>query len=155
MLVRIMILVFILDSIALLYLFKIFPFESNLSYAESVTLRVRSIPATEQYINDLRKVGLSPNLGNTVERKPLTVNGSTVTSNGDSIQIFEYTNHKNASDESVLLLNKYSKTSKSSTWEKSIHIYVKDTLIVFYLGENKLILSSLRKTAGSPILGQL
>jgi hypothetical protein len=87
----------------------------------------------------------------TVKRSPFTVSGQTVVMNGDSMQVFEYSDHNAAMNEASLMAKRYGSNSKS-LWKKDAHIYVNDAKVVFYLGRNNVVLDFLNRDAGMSLL---
>lgn len=90
----------------------------------------------------------SPVIVSNVSRKPLSVQGSTITLGGDSIQVFEYDTYADASKDAIVLAQKYISSSRSALWKSHIHIYVKDKLVIFYMGSDADIAKALDENAG-------
>ncbi len=111
-------------------------------------------PATESFIKELKTNSLKPVPTTLVNRKHLTVVGTTISLGGDNIQVFEYEDSKTARSEAGVLIKEYEYSMKESTLpEKSVHIYAKDKLLVFYMGSNQAIMESITKNTYQSVEG--
>lgn len=99
---------------------------------------------TQSFIKELRTGTLKAVPAAIVTRAPLTVQGRAIALNGDNLQVFEYNSAKTAKKEADMLAKKYESTLKESVLsEKNVHIYAKDKLLIFYMGNNKSIIDSI------------
>ncbi len=105
-------------------------------------------PATTKFLDGLKTDHLSPIVLKKVNRRPMTGDGRLVLLNNDNLQIFEYADHKSATDDASVFLKKYnSNTKKNQIRKKDMHIYTAGELVIFYLGTEKTILTILDEKA--------
>lgn len=104
-------------------------------------------PATTLFMQQLRDNNFVPIVFKKITRRPLSGDGSLITMNGDNIQVFEYKNHDSAMNDASLLADKYAKGSQKLVWKKNMHVYVNDKLVVFYLGKQDRITTTLDQTS--------
>ncbi len=135
-----------MEFFAVLFIIKMWFFSSDvndvLMYVSRVEASVKTGMETEQFVLDLQNSGMNPKVVQQIKRTPMTVRGAMVAINNDNIQVFEYTNKDDAMEETLLLAKKYRKL-EPNPWDGVVHIYVKDKLVVFYMGKDENILTSL------------
>lgn len=106
---------------------------------------------TTLFMQKLENNNFVPVIFKKIVRHPLTGDGSLVTlKNGDgidSMQVFEYIDYDTAMRDASLLADKYSTGSLKLVWNKNIHVYVDDKLVIFYLGNHAPILGALEQSA--------
>lgn len=98
-------------------------------------------PATLHLMEQLRTEGLDPMAIKEIIHTPLTVTGALVTLGGDNIQVFEYPDHTTAVTEASALTERYASRDRSKAWKKNMHVYVEDTLVIFYMGNRESIVN--------------
>ena len=116
--------------------------------AATIEHAVPTGPATESFMQSLRIEGLNPIAIKGITRKPFTSKGSLITIGNDNIQVFEYPDNEPAMNDAAILAQKYASSSRSAAWKNGMHVYVKNSIAVFYMGKNDEILKSLDSNAG-------
>ena len=101
--------------------------------------------ATKKFMDDLKSVGLKPVLIQKIKRAPLSVKGALISLSGDNIQVFEYPDNETASKEMTIFAGKYTKSTASNLGENTTHLYIRDKIVIFYMGTEKNILVTLNK----------
>ena len=125
-------------------IFVLILFFSNFnSRASADVADIKPGVATEKFISEMKSVGFKPTMSQIIKRNQFSVEGILIGLGQDSIQVFEYPDHDAALAEEKMLSQKYTGTSTSSLWKNAKHLYVKDRIIVFYMGAEKNILDSL------------
>jgi len=144
--------VFLLEIIWFLFLIKYMVFSDTNQYVSAATALAATTHtdlklglATEQFVNELKGVGLKPILDQKIQRMPFSVKGSLISLNRDNIQVFEYSDHGTASKEGAIFSQKYTKDSTKNKWNNIIHLYVRDKIVIFYMGKDINILKILSK----------
>ncbi|MCX6713244.1 MAG: hypothetical protein NTY66_03505 [Candidatus Vogelbacteria bacterium] len=117
-------------------------------YAQAAESDAKIGPATERFIQELKTIGFESSPWKKITRTSFSVPGVIITLDKDNIQVFEYPDSETARKEVSLLAEKYTSRAYSSHWGGSSHLYVKDTLAIFYLGNDKNVLKALVKNAG-------
>lgn len=106
---------------------------------------------TTLFMQKLENNNFVPVVFKKIVRHPLTGDGSLVTlkvgDSIDSMQIFEYIDYDTAMRDASLLADKYATGSKKLVWNKNMHVYVDDKLVIFYLGNHAPILTALDQSA--------
>lgn len=110
---------------------------------DSVTLG----PKTTQFMQVLKNDNFEPVVFKKITRYPFTGDGRLIVMSGDNFQIFEYADRELAMKDASLFASKYTTYSKKLVWKKDMHVYVNDTLVIFYLGKEPSILYSLDQNA--------
>lgn len=106
--------------------------------------------ATEQFMSELKSGGLKPIPNQEmVKRSPFSVGGTLIGLGGDNIQIFEYSDHGTALKEAAIFTEKYTKSTAKNQWKNRMHLYVRGNIIIFYMGANDSILTTLNKDMNS------
>lgn len=77
-----------------------------------------------------------------VSKPPLSVKGVLASYNDENIQVFEYADATTAATDAQKLRSTYTGTLSQNTWGSYIHIYQKDSLLVFYMGDKDTILKT-------------
>lgn len=113
------------------------------------TIDIEQSLATGKFTNELKNVGLKPVLIQKIKRAPFSVKGALIGLNKDNIQIFEYLDHDTALSEGLVFAKKYTGSMASNKWKNEMHIYVRDNLVIFYMGKDKNILVALNKDMNS------
>ncbi len=137
----------VVDSILFVYFIGLIFFFNVTSYAQAVAPDTKVGPVTERFILELKKSGLDAIPLQRITRTPFSVRGNVITIQGDNIQVFEYPSHDSALKEASVFAEKYVDRTKLSRWKNSVHLYAKDTLAIFYMGNDKNILDILDKSA--------
>jgi len=146
---RVVFSLFIIGTVIAILVFIRGFFFSNTLYVSASMGYMNPGSPTGQFISELKGAGFEPLvLGQKIKRQPFSVNGQMVVLNGDNVQVFEYSNHDTALREATQLAQRY---ATNNIWKDKVHLYVKDTLIVFYLGTQKDILGALNKTGAEEI----
>ncbi len=110
--------------------------------------------ATEQFLSELKNAGLNPLLSQKITRAPFSVGGVMIILSGDNgesidnIQVFEYFDQETALKEVLFIEQKYAAGIGANSWSKTVHLYARGALAIFYMGTEKNILFSLDKTVG-------
>lgn len=88
-----------------------------------------------------------------IKKEGLSVTGRMVVVNGDNFNVFEYTNSSLAQKEAFEMSQKYDATSNSAEWKENMHLYLKDNLLIFYMGKNDSIISALNHGISNRVTG--
>ena len=150
--------IFLLEMVGLSFFIQSWFFSGTSAYALAVSALVDKTytkpgEATEQFINDLENDGLKPLLGQEIKRVPFSVKGVLISWSGDSVEVFEYPNHDTALNDGMMLTQKYTQSTPVNQWKNTIHLYIKDKIIIFYMGTKKNILATLDKNQEFPLSG--
>lgn len=150
--VQIMMGVFLLEIIVCIFLIRMwFSSDTNLF---AMTVQAYNSPGleTQQLMSELHDVHLNPVLNQKIKRTPFstqfTPQGALITLDRDNIQVFEYQDSESAQLQMNLLLENYNEIMMSKTSVKKMHLYIRNSLIIFYLGNNDNILTALGTTKG-------
>jgi len=103
-------------------------------------------------MGDLRGVNLKPELIQKIKRAPLSVKGALIGLGRDNIQVFEYPDHDTALKEGAIFAEKHTKhigSTASNLWKNTMHLYVRDNIVIFYMGKDADILTVLNKDMNS------
>ena len=140
-------------------LVKLFYFSGSNSFADMQSdsdKNVSSSPGTEKFVQELKTAGFSPVIVKKIRRFPrLAVEGRLVAFNGDNFQVFEYPDHESAMRDASPLAVRYTSSSRSAAWKGNIHLYVDNTLLIFYMGNSNSIVDSLNKSADLSLMQPL
>lgn len=156
--IRLVLCAFLLEIIAFLFFINQWFFSDTSSYALATIALAASDnitdsklkPATEQFMNELESVGQKPVLIQKIKRLPFSAEGVLIGLNNDNVQIFEYPDHETAQKEGVAFAQKYTReTSPKNLWRSVTHIYIRNKMIIFYMGKDANILSALNKDMNS------
>lgn len=119
-------------------------FFSNFNSYNSVRVDdIKPSLATEKLIDELKSVGFKPSIGQKIKRNQFSVEGILIRLGQDNIQVFEYPDRESALSEGKILSQKYTSTSTLGLWKNTKHVYIKDKMLVFYMGTEKNILDSM------------
>jgi len=152
--IRIMFSLFFLEAVASLYFINIWFFSDNSQYALAATAladttyknNIKPGLATGEFINELQEAGLNPIVNQKIgKRLPFSVEGVLVSLDTDNIQIFEYPDHKTARKEGLLFAEKYMGESVKNRWKGMMYVYIRDKIVIFYMGKEENILTALSK----------
>ncbi len=88
-----------------------------------------------------------------IKRENLSVSGRMIVMNGDNLEVFEYPDSNTAEKEALQMSQKYQSTQNSLEWKESIHLYLKDNLLIFYMGKNDSIISALNQGISQRVAG--
>lgn len=144
---RIILYVCLIEFLVVLFFIKIWFFSndtlvySSTAYASNVESNIKLGKQSELFISELNNA-FNAVISQKITRKPLAANGVIVALQKDNIEVFEYADRNTAMAESALLAKKYRKP-EPNPWADKIHIYVKDNLLIFYMGKREDILSIL------------
>ena len=154
-LMRVLFWIVVVDIILALTLFlKLFVFAPTFSLPTMfasipVASAAVSGPATGNFVESLNQYNLRPVIIGEISRRPrITVPGQLVALGGDNIQVFEYPDHDSAMNEATALAQAYTESSRSPAWKHNIHVFVKDSLLIFYMGNQSSIVAALEQHAG-------
>ena len=106
-------------------------------------------PETYKLIRKIEQMGLNPLVVGKSQRTFFSVEGRVVALSGDNIKVYEYPNNMGASAE-VSNFQESAKTRMGS-WKKTVHLYAKGNIIVFYMGERKKIIDPLMQIFGKAV----
>ena len=142
--------IFLLEMVGLLFFVQLWFFSANSSYALAVSALVdtsHTAPgqATTEFINGLKDNGFKSITSQKIKRTPFSVKGVLIGLNGDNVEVFEYPDHDTALNEGMMLAQKYTKNTVQNQWKNTIHLYIRDKIIIFYMGTEKDILATLEK----------
>ncbi len=98
--------------------------------------------ATEILVKKLTDEKFNPIVGKIVTRDQFSAQGTIITMNNDSFEVFEYSDNS-ALVADILAFHNSSKT-RSGAWKKAVNLYQKGNLIIFYMGEKVSIIDALR-----------
>jgi hypothetical protein len=108
---------------------------------------------TKRFLSDLEQEGMEYQVVARITRKlEFSVEGVTVTLDGDNIQIFEYPDYTIASKEAEAFASQYKTPRWQNSWKTPIRIYQKDTLLVYYMGTHETVANKLYETLKLPNL---
>ncbi len=107
---------------------------------------------TQAFITSLKERNIAATPVGTTKLIGLSAPGTVVTIGEDSVSVFEYASAEAATREATALASTYTAKSKPGLWDKSVHIYVKDTLVLFYLGTNENTQTALGGLAGDSLI---
>ena len=140
-------------AIIIIVFLKIFlnPFHTSFVLATTIP-ETTYAPAIRSFVEQLQDENHDAVSVRHISRRQFTVKGELVTLHGDNIQIFEYPNHDSAMNDVLSLLHKYSTSAQPRFWKDRLHLYVKDNLVIFYIGNTKYVLDTLDQHADSPTL---
>lgn len=94
-------------------------------------------PATELFINKINNItDINAIADGKVKRNIFNTEGRTISLQNDNFQIFEYADSNIAQTNATIVIKEYE-------YNKKIHIYQKNNLIIFYMGNNQKILKVL------------
>lgn len=103
---------------------------------------------TESFVKELGTKNFSPAAVAKITHNPLTVQGRLISFGIDNIQVFEYADEKIAKTEGYALASKYEeKNSDAMLPENKVHVYVRNSLVIFYLGSNESIMNLISKNS--------
>lgn len=146
--IRIMSCIFLLEMIISLFFIRIWFFSDTSSYALATMAHTKPGIATEQFMSELKSVGIKSVLSQKINRDPFSVKGVLIGLNKDSIEVFEYPDHDTALKEASILAQKYVGSKAKNIWKDTTHLYVKDRIVIFYMGTEKSILATLSENEG-------
>jgi hypothetical protein len=142
--------IFLLEMVALLFFVQSWFFSSKSSYALAITALTDTTyakpgSATEQFIDDLENAGFKPIINQNIKRIPFSVKGALISLNGDNLEVFEYPDHNTALNYGTMFVQKYKRGITLNRWKNIIHLYIRDKIIIFYMGTEKNVLTALDK----------
>lgn len=154
LIIRILLFVFILEMIICIFVAKESFLSDKTSDVAAVMVSNKTGLETEQFLIELKNAGLNPILSQKIMRAPFSVGGVMIILSGDNgentdnIQVFEYFNQETALKEVLFLEQKYAAGIGTNSRNKTVHLYTRGALVIFYMGTEKNILFSLDKTVG-------
>ncbi len=95
--------------------------------------------------------GLSVSVGGQTRKTGLSAVGNVVTADRDTFLVFAYPNASSARAEALSLAARYAKGTSASNWSDQVHIYAKDSLVIFYLGTKTTLTDTFAKFAGDSL----
>jgi len=141
----------VVEMFASLFVFKYVVFSDTGSYSLAASALAATTKTTDmslglgitQFTKDLTTAGLSPIIIKTIARKSLAGQGVLVGLNGDNMQVFEYPDSQTALEKGNAFAKKFLMNNSLNRWKDVMHVYVRNNIIVFYMGNNKSILNTL------------
>ncbi len=133
---------FVVDLIIVPALFvKLFfnPWETPFVMAQDNEVGIHAGTATQAFLQEMTYGTSTPNVIGKVKRAPLTVRGTSVSLDGDNLQIFEFPDHGQAVAEAAQFLAKYRARSHFQVWEDALRVYVHDRIVILYMGKKDSI----------------
>jgi hypothetical protein len=101
-------------------------------------------------LDALRRRGLTVNPVSRVEQPFLTVTGEAVEVNGETIQVYEYSDEAAADRDAAKIQPDGSVSGTQITWTAKPHFYRSGLLIVIYPGTDATVLAALEAELGKP-----
>ncbi len=154
-LVRIIILVFIINSLIIsFFIQRLFfheiaaPTIAEASFSGPIVYSKNELPVTlgiQSLIEAIASTGLDPVARQKVIRPIYTVDGRIITLNQDSLEAFEYLDKETALKQFEFIAGEYTQSAWSDVYKKQIHLYVKDNVGIYYMGKDKEIIEALNK----------
>ena len=132
-----------IEAIIFAFFIKTFFFADLSSFAVTAAKLKTPGAETQQLMAELKDAHFKPVLSQKIKRAPFSAQGALIGVSGDNIQVFEYPNHESAVHELQLLTQKYGGANATATFKQNIHLYIRDALIIFYMGSNESILAEL------------
>lgn len=109
---------------------------------------------TEEFLADLREKGVEAEKGDSLEQAFFSVIGTSVSLNGESIQVFEYDSAETMETDAVLVDASGSSIGTTMVgWVATPHFYKKGRILVLYVGDNAEILEILESVLGPQFAG--
>ena len=100
----------------------------------------------------LQLAGQSVELNDQIDQPFFSVPGQIIVVNGEDVQVFEYPDSAAAAAEAALISPDASSVGTSMmTWVATPHFYMKDRLIVLYVGEDEAVGNALAGVLGEPV----
>lgn len=106
-------------------------------------------------VAQLNAQGINATLGtNRVQQPFFSGNGQEVQVNGETIQIYQYSNAASAqSDANTISNDGMSVNGTQVSWAGPPHFFLKDNLLVLYVGSNPQMLNTLQSALGVQLAG--
>ena len=149
--------ILIIDCALLFIVAGKIPFQTTAAYAaaagENTPLAQQAFfgnPAKD-VVAALKEQGLTATPISTIQRKQLSPEGTILSINSDTIQVFEYTDDSLAQKELEAFAARYASTTSYSSWKKQVSLYSNGKTLVYYLGTKKTIIEPLEHIFGSSI----
>ena len=128
-------------------------FSANLSASANPSIEVG--PATEDFVRQLAIGTSTPKIVQKIRRGAFTVTGVMVTLNNDNIQVFEYKDSNLAMNDVHNFFDRIAVSKRSLAWKNNMHVYLKDKLVVLYLGQNTTMIDLLNQNVGLTLMSSL
>jgi hypothetical protein len=107
--------------------------------------------ATHRIATTLQEQGYTMTALGEVQKSGFSHAGTLLGVEGENIMVFEYGTHHAAFKEAEAAALKTSENTKRNAWSARANIYVKDSLVIYYLGANEQLASSLELYAGTKL----
>jgi hypothetical protein len=105
---------------------------------------------TQGLLDRLKSDGFDPVTVGTMKRPPLSIDGTLVSFSGDTIGVFEYGDSGTAKTEAQAIITQNNNgNGNQNAWKDRIHIYTKDSLVIYYMGTKENIINALDKFTGT------
>ena len=140
-----------------------FPVEKTIVAGETITLNVivdTGIRSPERnqgigtLVSDLEGLGAVVSLGDSLSQPFFSVTGQEVTVNREAVQVFTYPSPKEAqSDADLVDKTGFEVGTTMVSWVAPPHFFLKDNLLVLYVGGNSAVISLLQETLGPQFAG--
>ncbi|HVW66813.1 MAG TPA: hypothetical protein VHA78_03715 [Candidatus Peribacteraceae bacterium] len=114
-----------------------------------------SFMTVSDLVAQLNAQGINATLGtNRVQQPFFSGNGQEVQVNGETIQIYQYSNAASAqSDANTISNDGMSVNGTQVSWAGPPHFFLKDNLLVLYVGSNPQMLNTLQSALGVQLAG--
>ncbi len=100
----------------------------------------------------LEEDGVAAEPGGTIDQEFFTVTGQVIEVDGESVQVFEYSDEAARKADSDLIGEDGSSVGTTMiTWIDTPHFWAQGRLIVLYVGSNAEIVNALNRALGEPI----
>jgi hypothetical protein len=89
---------------------------------------------------------------NAINRSEFSAGGRVITLARNNIQVFEYDRAALATAEAEKFAEGYRQEATRNSWQKTVHLYARGSMLIFYMGDDEKILKALQANA-SPLVG--
>ncbi len=103
---------------------------------------------TQSLIHNLHAQGLSAGIVGETTRQDINTPATLLSVEGDTILAFEYGEVSDAAEGARLLTERYVSPKRTGVWQDRAHVYVRDSLVLYYIGTNENIISALETYTG-------
>ncbi|MBP7804706.1 MAG: hypothetical protein KA052_00600 [Candidatus Pacebacteria bacterium] len=103
---------------------------------------------TQSLVHNLHAQGLSAGVVGETTRQDINTPATLLSVDGDTILAFEYGEVSGAQEGATLLRERYVAPKRTGVWQDRAHVYVHDSLVLFYIGTNEKIISALETHTG-------
>jgi hypothetical protein len=108
-----------------------------------------------KFIEELELIDVSIGMGDSISQPFFTPQGQIVRLNGEDLQVYEYRNEEEATDEAKLVSADGNSVGTSMiTWIDTPHFYQSGRIIVIYVGNNPQVIETLTELLGLQFSGK-